>query len=57
VIDVSNKPRQFKASQPKVIKQGREGLMHKDGKIIHDDSWLHPEAGVKPISPKVSEKK
>jgi hypothetical protein len=44
------KVRQFKANRKPQRKRGREGLMIDDkGKIIRDDSWLHPQAEVKPI--------
>lgn len=39
--------RQFKANPPKSEYQGSEGLtLGKDGTVIRDDTWLHPEAGL-----------
>lgn len=41
--------RQFKADRKPQRRRGSEGLTIDDkGKIVRDDSWLHPSADVKP---------
>lgn len=44
--------RQFKANPKPQRKRGSEGLLMHKGKVVRDDSWLHPATQVKPVNKK-----